>query len=99
MGERDGAIVSFPKQFITNSSTFISINRVLSPWTSLHCPMHQGCPLAPYLYVLTTNALGYLLEASHIAGWIHGILLLHGSKMVSNHFVDDPFPLIIKGSR
>ena len=27
--------------------------------------MHQGCPLAPYLHVLTTCALGYMLHYTY----------------------------------
>lgn len=45
--------------------------------------------MAPYLYVLTANALGYSLEATCISSQIHGILLLDGSEMVNNHFADD----------
>jgi hypothetical protein len=45
-------------------------------------------PLSP-LYVLTANALGYLLENAHIQGQMWVILLPNGSKMVNNHFADE----------
>jgi len=35
------------------------------------------------------DALGYLLESSHIHGHMQGILLSNDSKIVNNHFVDD----------
>lgn len=52
-------------------------------------PSIGGCPLALYLYVLTADALGYLLEASHIVRQIHSILLSDDLETVNNHFVDE----------
>lgn len=49
----------------------------------------KGCPLAPYLYVLTAFALGYLLETVRVVGQIKGISLPDGFEMVNNHFTND----------
>jgi hypothetical protein len=49
---------------------------------------------APYLYFLIVDALGYLLEASHIARKMHVILLLGGSNMVNKQFFVDSLLLI-----
>ena len=45
--------------------------------------------MALYIYVLTTDALSYLLENSQVRGRIHGIILLDASKMENNYFVSD----------
>jgi hypothetical protein len=50
--------------------------------------------LSLYLYVLSANDLGYLLEAACIAEYIHGILFLDGLNMVNNNFVDDSLLLM-----
>jgi hypothetical protein len=47
-----------------------------------------GAMLAPYLYALTVDDLGYLLEVARIQGQVRGILLPDGSKMINNHFGD-----------
>jgi hypothetical protein len=62
----------------TCASAFVSVNNVLSPCIHLHRSIRQGCPLAPYLYVLTVDALGYLLEATHLQGQLRGISLPRG---------------------
>jgi hypothetical protein len=73
----------------TNASAFVSVNNALSLKILLHHSICQGCSLATYLYVLTADSLGYLLEAAHIAGQVCRILLLDGSEMVNSHFADD----------
>ena len=47
---------------------FVAVNNILSLCILLHHSIVKGCPLAPYRYVLTTNALGYLLENDHVHG-------------------------------
>ena len=73
----------------SNVETFVSTNKSFPPCISLNRSIRQGFPLAPYLYVLTVDALGYFLEEACIVGQIRGIMLLDGSKMVNNHFADD----------
>jgi hypothetical protein len=58
--------VAMVNTLFTNTLAFVSVNNSLSLHFSLH--HSSGCPLASYLYMLTANALGYLLEATHIAG-------------------------------
>lgn len=73
--------------FFSNASTFVSVNNSLSPCILLHWSIQQGCPLEPYyLYVLRTNALGYLLEVARIQSCIQGISPLHDLEMGNNHF-------------
>lgn len=86
--------VAMVNTLFTNASTFVSINNSLSSWISLHRSIQQGCPLAPYLYVLTIDALGYLLEVARIQGKVQNICLPNGSKMVNNHFANHSLLLV-----
>ena len=58
-----------------NVVTFVSTNKAFPPRISLNRSIKRGCPLAPYLYVLTVDALGYFLEEACIVGEIRGIML------------------------
>jgi hypothetical protein len=51
------------------------VNDVLSEFIALQCSTRQVCPLALFLYVITVDALGYLLEVARMQGKISGYLL------------------------
>jgi len=59
-----------------DDSTSISTNGVLSTPFKLQKFIRQGCHLAPTLYVLAIDALGYLLASQVTKGTIRGIYLL-----------------------
>jgi hypothetical protein len=61
------------------TSTFVSMNNYLSPCIDLHGSIRQGYALAPYLYVLIVDALGYLLESIHSQGPLRGLYLPRGN--------------------
>jgi hypothetical protein len=67
---------------------------MLTTHTLLHHSIRQGCPLAPYLYVLALDALGYSLEANKMQGRIYDMSLPGALEMVNKHFVDDSLPSI-----
>jgi hypothetical protein len=51
---------------IFNVYAFVYVNGVFQDKIMLHKLIRQGCALAPYLYVLVVDALGYLLEVARI---------------------------------
>lgn len=71
------------------ASTFVGVNNILSLHILRHHSISQGCPFAPYIYVMSTNSLGYLLENAHVHGQLKGIVIPDASKLVNNHFADD----------
>ena len=79
--------VNIVRTLFSCSSSFFSVNNSLSLSIHIHRLIRSGCPLAPYLYVLTANALGYLLEATLHQGKIRRVSLLRENEMVNNHFI------------
>jgi hypothetical protein len=61
----------------------------LSPQFPLQKSIHQGCPLAPFLYVLSVDALGYLLQHAQVNRLVHGISFPRNTMALNSHFVVD----------
>jgi hypothetical protein len=55
----------------------------------------QGCPLAPYLFILATNVLGHMLDDPKHG--IEGLKLPKGGYVWDQTFVDDT-TLYLKGT-
>lgn len=81
--------VAMVHTLFSNTSAFVSMNSTMTNHIPPYCSIRQGCPLAPHLYVLVVDALGYSLESARIQERIQGISLLDESEMMNNHFVDD----------
>ena len=75
--------------FYSTSTFGVVVNNTLSPCIPLHHAIREGFPLAPHLYVVIMDDLGYLLETSQVQGHIQGVILPYSSKMTNNHFAYD----------
>jgi hypothetical protein len=75
----------------SNASTLVFVNNTLTDHIPLHRSIKKKCHLTPYLYVLTVDALGYLLESTSIKGRICDVTLPDDSKMINNHLANDSF--------
>lgn len=51
--------------------------------------IRQGCPLAPYLYFLTTNALGYILQSANKLKLISRIFIPQDVVVINSQCVND----------
>lgn len=70
----------------------IQVNGFLFAIIPLEISIQKGCPIAPLLYVLAVDALGYLFEYKCNAGLIKWIILPNSSSQLFNgHFVNDYF--------
>jgi hypothetical protein len=79
--------VTIIRTLFSCSSSFVSVNNFLSLCIHIYRLIRLRSPLAPYLYVLTANALGYLLEATLHQGKIRRVSFLRENEMVNNHFI------------
>jgi hypothetical protein len=58
--------------------------------------VRQGCPLAPYLFILATDILGHMLEDQRFG--VKGLSLSRGGHILEQTFADDT-ALFLQGSR
>ncbi len=57
--------------------------------------MRHGCPLAPYLFILATDVLGYMLADPRYR--VEGLVLPRGGLIRDQSFADDT-TLYLQGS-
>jgi hypothetical protein len=63
---------------------------------SLHRAVRQGCPLAPYLFILAIDVLGYMLQDPKAE--VEGLTLPKGGIPRDQTFADD-IALYLKGTK
>ena len=75
-----------------NATTSIIVNITQSKTFRLQQSVKQGCPLAPYLFLLTVNVLGQLLQ--HPTNSVQGLRLLDNNTITNQMFADDTLLLL-----
>jgi hypothetical protein len=65
----------------------INLNGIPGPDFKLERSVRQGCPLAPYLFILVTDVLSYMLADSKYG--IEGLALPRGGQIRDQTFADD----------
>lgn len=80
----------------TNASASIIINGVRSKTFQLQRSVRQGCPLAPYLFLLTVDVLGQMLQ--HPTNEVKGLRLPDNSFITNQMFADDTL-LLLEGKK
>jgi hypothetical protein len=69
------------------ASSAIKVNGAIRPNFQLACLVRQGCPLAPYLFILATNVLGYMMVDPKYR--VEGLALPRGGLIRDQTFVDN----------
>jgi hypothetical protein len=77
------------------ASSVIKVNGVIGPDFQLARSVRQGCPLAPYLFILATDVLGYMLVDPKYE--VDGLTLPRGGIIRDQTFADDT-ALYLRGS-
>lgn len=78
-----------------NASARIIVNGEQSQAFKLERSIRQGCPLAPYLFLLTVDVLGQMLQ--HPDCQVQGLRLLDNSYITNQMFADDTL-LLLEGT-
>jgi hypothetical protein len=78
-----------------SASSTIKVNGIAGPDFQLARSVRQGCPLAPYLFILATDVLGYMLADPKYE--VEGLSFPRGGLIRDQTFVDDT-ALYLKGS-
>ncbi|XP_059074592.1 uncharacterized protein LOC131064526 [Cryptomeria japonica] len=74
---------------LKDASAQIEINGVLSPSFSLSRSIRQGCPLAPALFVIASEALFYILRDSSLSPEVRGLYLPNNDELINCQFAND----------
>jgi len=69
------------------TSSAIKVNDAIGPNFQLARFMRQGCPLAPYLFILATDILGHMMVDPKYR--VEGLSLPRGGLIRDQTFVDD----------
>jgi hypothetical protein len=87
--------VRWVKSLYKAASFAIKVNGTLGPDVPLERSVRQGCPLAPYLFILATDVLGYLMADPRYE--VEGFSLPKGGLIRDQTLADDT-ALYLKGT-
>jgi len=87
--------VRWVRSLYQSASSAIKVNRVAGPDFQLARSVRQGCPLAPYLFILATDVLGYMMADPKYG--VEGPSLPRGGLIRDQTFADDT-ALYLQGS-
>jgi hypothetical protein len=88
--------VKWVRTLYHKASSAIKINGEAGPIFQLTRSVRQGCPLAPYLFIIATDVLGHMLEDPRHG--IEGLTLPKGGSIKDQTFADDT-ALYLKGDQ
>jgi len=90
------AFILLVKMFLQDASAFVSFNSKMTKSFSISRGVRQGCPLAPYLFLLVGEALNMAAKEELAADRIQGITLSDSEvQQLLSHFADDTNFLIL----
>lgn len=70
-----------------NAAATVIVNSEQSRWFNLQRSVRQGCPLAPYFFLLTVDVLGQMLQ--HDTHKVKGLQLPDKSSITNLMYADD----------
>lgn len=79
--------VSWIMALYTNASSTVLVNGEVGEFFPITRSVREGCPLAPFLFILIMDFLGYLLQSE--AYRVQGLRLLNGDSLRDAAFADD----------
>ncbi|KAL3700453.1 hypothetical protein R1sor_018475 [Riccia sorocarpa] len=85
----DWKFISLLKGLVLNDQSKVHVNGWFTDVVPLERGVRQGCPMAPYLFVLSTQPLMLLFEKAQKDGRIEGIHLPGGRQLLHQLFAND----------
>jgi len=79
-----------------SATSAIKLNGAVGGSFPLARSVRQGCPLAPYLFILATDVLGHMLKDQRFG--VKGLSLPRGGRIIKQTFADDT-ALYLQGSQ
>jgi hypothetical protein len=77
------------KMLLKDAYAQVDVNGSLSAPFPLGRSIRQGCPLAPALFVISSEALYYILRDSTLSPIVKGITLPDNNELINCQFADD----------
>jgi len=87
--------VKWIRSLYNSASSIIKVNEEVGSDFQLAQSIRQGCPLAPYHFILATDVLGHMIEDPNYG--VEGLTLPKGGYVRDQTFVDDT-ALYLQGS-
>lgn len=88
--------LGFPAEFsamvrllLTDATGHINVNGKLSPSFPIQRGVRQGCPLAPYLFLVVAEVLNSMIKEQAKVGAIQGIHLPFDRQQILLQYADD----------
>lgn len=92
-------LVTIVKLLLEDASATVSINGMCTSEFPIQRGVRQGCPLAPFLFLIVAEALAYATQAAVAFGRLRGITLPDGTTQHTlSQFADDT-TFALQGSR
>lgn len=90
--------VQMVQMHLMDASSAVAINGLCTEEFSIRKGVRQGCPLAPYLFLIVAEALATASKHAMDMGRLQGIILPDGAtQQVLSQFADDAINLLDHG--
>lgn len=85
-----GEFIAMTKLLLQDAQASVKVNGSLSPLFAIERGVRQGCPLAPYLFLIVAEVLNVMVKEGVARGTVKGIRLPEGDRQqVVAQFADD----------
>ena len=92
-------VINWIKSFYSNATASVNLNRSPGQSFSIKGGVRQGCPLAPYLFLIVGKALIFMIKKIVIEGRLREITLPGDKKQQSISQYADNSSFVVRGEK
>jgi hypothetical protein len=81
--------IRWTKLLFSDAPASVKLNGASSPAFAIERGVRQGCPLAPYLFLIVAEVLNAMVKQRMVMGEVKGIKLPSGKEQVTAQYVND----------